>query len=102
MTIRSARATFREYAASVGCTTWGDAQKAYYAPDRSRRVAFSESFPDRIIVRDSALPLGKAVVSRERRGLKEKPVTQDKETAEGGPCGRPRSNQGINQGGFLW
>jgi len=91
MTIRSARETFREYAASVGCTAWDDAQKAYYAPDRSRRIAFSESFPDRIIVRDSALPLGKASISRERRVNEAlAPVTQSMETAEGGPCGRPR------------
>jgi hypothetical protein len=88
----SARETFREYAASVGCTTWDEDRKAFYAPDRSRRVAFSESFPDRIYVRDSGLPLGKASISRERRMDEtnlNQPVTQSMET--GGGASRPQS-----------
>ena len=85
----SSPAAFRAYAESVGCTVWDAQFHAYYAPDRSRRVEFSESFPDRILVRDSALPLGKAVVSREGRCLKEKPVTQSMET-DGGGEGRPQ------------
>lgn len=89
MTLRSVAATVREYAESVGCTTFDPARETFYSPDRKRSVRHVDHRGELVTVWDTDIPYGYVSVSRERRTARTDKA-ESKGTDGGGLESRPQ------------